>query len=103
MHYSNATSHLTPGSALLLTRAPPPAQLEDSEGGPPPAQLEEGEGGPPPAELEEGGGGPPPAELEEAGGGPPPAELEEGGGGARRFSYSDLVLEQWRPAPARHD
>ena len=67
MHCSNATSHLTPGSALLLTRAPPPAQLEEAEGG------------------------------------PPPAELQEGGGGARRFSYSDLVLEQWRPAPARHD
>lgn len=61
MHCSNATSHLTPGSALLLS------------------PLEEGEGG------------------------PPPAQLEEGGGGARRFSYSDLVLEQWRPAPARHD
>ena len=61
MHCSNATSHLTPGSALLLS------------------PLEEGEGG------------------------PPPAGLEEGGGGARRFSYSDLVLEQWRPAPARHD
>ena len=61
LHCSNATSHLTPGSALLLS------------------PLEEGEGGPPPAQLEEGGGGP------------------------RRFSYSDLVLEQWRPAPARHD
>ena len=61
LHCSNATSHLTPGSALLLS------------------PLEEGEGG------------------------PPPAGLEEGGGGARRFSYSDLVLEQWRPAPARHD
>ena len=73
LHCSNATSHLTPGSALLLS------PLEDGEGGPPPAQLEEGEGG------------------------PPSAQLEEGGGGARRFSYSDLVLEQWRPAPARHD
>ena len=79
MHYSNATTHLTPGSGLLLTRAPPPAQLEEGEGGPPPAQLEDSEGA------------------------PPPAQLEEAGGGARRFSYSDLVLEQWRPAPARHD
>ena len=61
MHCSNATTLLTPGSALLLS------------------PVEEGEGG------------------------PPSAQLEEGGGGARRFSYSDLVLEQWRPAPARHD